>query len=71
MNAPKRPAPDQAESFAELGAAGRTSLAGEFVYFLKTNKKWWLLPILIVLAAMSLVVLLGGSGAVPFIYTLF
>ena len=38
---------------------------------LKHNKKWWLLPILLVLAAVGVLLVLGATGAAPFIYTLF
>ncbi|HUT12043.1 MAG TPA: DUF5989 family protein [Thermoguttaceae bacterium] len=47
------------------------SLAGEFLLFLKENKKWWLLPIVLVLGAISLLALFAGTGAAPFIYTIF
>lgn len=46
-------------------------LLGEFAAFLRQSKKWWLLPILIVLGLFGLLVVLAGSGAAPFIYTLF
>ena len=39
--------------------------------FLKQNKKWWLMPILAVMLLPGLLVFLGGSGAAPFIYTLY
>jgi len=39
--------------------------------FLRENKKWWLIPILIVLLLFSLLILLSGTGVAPFIYTLF
>ena len=39
--------------------------------FLLQNKKWWLLPILIVLLLFGLLILLSGTGLAPFIYTLF
>jgi hypothetical protein len=47
------------------------SLAGEFWDFLKDNKKWWLAPIIISIVGLGLLVLLGGTAAAPFIYTLF
>ena len=47
------------------------SLFGELIDFLRTNKKWWLAPILIVMLLMGVLILLSGSAAAPFIYTLF
>ena len=38
---------------------------------MKERKKWWLLPILILLLVFGLLVLLSGTGLAPFIYTLF
>ena len=49
----------------------RSSLVGEFVEFLGENKKWWLAPILISVLLLGALVLLGGTAAAPFIYTLF
>ena len=57
--------------FDELARKSRASLPVEFWYFLKHNKKWWLLPILIVLLILGLLVLLGGTAIAPFIYPLF
>jgi len=49
----------------------RNSLLKEFWLFLKENKKWWLVPILIFIMLMSALVFFGSSPAAPFIYTLF
>jgi hypothetical protein len=38
---------------------------------LRENKKWWLLPVFIVLLLLVLVVFLGSTGVAPFVYTLF
>jgi hypothetical protein len=54
-----------------LAGAPRSSLVSELWDFLKENKKWWLAPVLVVILAFGLLVLLGGTGAAPFIYTLF
>ena len=44
----------------------------EFWEFLKVRKKYWLLPILIVLVFFgALIVLSQGSAVAPFIYTIF
>jgi hypothetical protein len=39
--------------------------------FLQHNKKWWLLPIILVLVILGALVLASGTAAAPFIYTLF
>jgi drug/metabolite transporter superfamily protein YnfA len=49
----------------------QTNFAGEFWYFLRNNKKWWLLPIVTVLVLFGVLVFLSGTAAAPFIYTLF
>lgn len=59
------------KSFEEAGQEDRLSLMQEFYYFLRDNKKWWLLPILLVLGMVGLLALFAGTGAAPFIYTLF
>ena len=44
----------------------------EFCDFLKVRKKYWLLPILIVLVLFGfLIVLSQGTAVAPFIYTIF
>jgi hypothetical protein len=44
----------------------------EFLDFLKVRKKYWLLPILIVLVLFgALIVLSQGTAVAPFIYTIF
>ena len=40
--------------------------------FMRTRKKWWLLPIIIVLILLGLLIVFTESSAVaPFVYTLF
>lgn len=47
-------------------------LLGELWAFMKERKKFWLLPIMVVLLLFgSLIVLTQGSAVAPFIYTLF
>jgi hypothetical protein len=50
---------------------GEASVLGEFWMFLRHNKKWWLLPILVTMVLFGLLMLFSGTGAAPFIYTLF
>jgi len=48
------------------------SFAQEIWGFLRVRKKFWLLPIIIVMGLVGgLVVLSQGSAVAPFIYTLF
>jgi len=50
----------------------RFSILGEFWYFLKNSKRWWLSPILIFLVLLSLLIVFTESSALaPFIYSLF
>ncbi len=58
----------QLEVEAERAQLG---IMGEFFEFIRYNKKWWLTPIIIVLLAVGLLIALAGTGAAPFIYTLF
>ncbi|MBN2778418.1 MAG: hypothetical protein JXR36_12280 [Bacteroidales bacterium] len=40
--------------------------------FLKERKKYWLIPMIIVLLIIGILVVFGGSSSVaPFVYTLF
>jgi hypothetical protein len=48
------------------------SFLQEFGAFLRTRKKYWLLPVIITMAIFGgLIVLSQGSAVAPFIYTLF
>ena len=49
----------------------RTGIVREFWDFLRHNKKWWLTPIIVVLLLLGVLIVLSGSAAAPFIYTLF
>jgi hypothetical protein len=50
----------------------KQSLVAEFWEFLKTRKRYWLLPIVIVLLLMgALIVFTESSAIAPFIYALF
>ena len=62
---------DRKDDVTQLAQEGRQGLVSEFWDFLKHNKKWWLLPIIIVILALGALVFLSASGAAPFIYTLF
>jgi hypothetical protein len=50
----------------------RLGVIGELMEFLWTNKKWWLIPIVILLILfLTLLVLSSNPVVAPFIYTIF
>lgn len=49
----------------------RRSFASEFLGFLGSTKKYWLLPIVVGLGLLAVLIALGSTPAAPFIYTLF
>jgi hypothetical protein len=67
---PPSPAPEPDE-FARQADRAQPNVIREFGAFLLHNKKWWLAPIVIVLLLFGLLIVLAGTGAAPFIYTLF
>ena len=58
-------------SFSQQSSEKQKSALGEFLTFALQNKKWWLTPIILLLLAVSALIILGGSGVAPFIYSLF
>jgi hypothetical protein len=55
-----------------MARMGRFRLLGEFVQFLREEKKWWLAPILLILGLLSIFIVLTESSALlPAIYALF
>ncbi len=57
--------------FVQQATEGRPGLIAELWEFLATNKKWWLTPIVLVLLLVGGLILMSGTAAAPFIYTLF
>jgi hypothetical protein len=62
---------DQRTEFEKSGEVKDIGLVGEFVAMLKQNKKYWLIPLIIILLLFGVLIILGSSAAAPFIYTLF
>ena len=67
---PQKPASPKT-AFEQAGQEESLSLAREFWLFITENKKWWMIPILLVMSLVGLLALLASTGAAPFIYTLF
>ncbi len=52
--------------------ASHRGLMSELWAFMKVRKKWWLLPVIVVMLAVgALLVFAQGSALAPFIYTIF
>ena len=50
----------------------KSGLLSELWAFMKVRKKWWLMPIIIVMLLVgALLVFAQGSALAPFIYTIF
>lgn len=47
------------------------SFLRELVMFIRHNKKWYLIPIVVSILLLGVLIALGSTGAAPFIYTLF
>ncbi|MBL8849537.1 MAG: hypothetical protein JNG89_07630 [Planctomycetaceae bacterium] len=62
------PRPNDARELSDLVDSPQPGLTAEFWQFLKTNKKWWLLPLLLALLALGALAVLGGTTLSPFIY---
>lgn len=51
---------------------GKASVLAEFVEFLRSQRKFWLIPIVVILGLLGALLIFTQSSAVaPFIYTMF
>ena len=66
-----QPSDARGDAFERASQEQQVGLVREFLEFLGDNKKWWLLPIVLVLLVFGVLVLFSGTAAAPFIYTLF
>lgn len=56
------------QEFEKASQEKDLSLVQEFLLFLSENKKWWLLPILVVFGGLIIVSYFMGTGLAPFLY---
>jgi membrane glycosyltransferase len=61
----------QVDDFIEQAEQAQPNVVRESMQWLSHNKKWWLSPIVFGLLLVGVIVLLSGTAAAPFIYTLF
>lgn len=60
-----------AKELRELSEARSGGVLAQIWGFIRDNKKWWLAPIVLMMLLLGLLLVIGGSGAAPFIYTIF
>jgi hypothetical protein len=53
------------------GKIGRSSILSEYLYFLRTYRMWWLMPVFAAIMIFGILVILGGTKAGLLIYALF
>ncbi len=70
MTSAKQQPTSKADDFVREGEKSSTFL-GDFLYFLRQSRKWWMLPLIGLLLMFGMLMLLASTGAAPFIYTLF
>jgi hypothetical protein len=58
-------------AFSKQAEGSQRGPVAELWVFMLNNKKWWLTPIILVLVAVGVLAVLGGTGVAPFIYSLF
>jgi Family of unknown function (DUF5989) len=66
---PSQPKPKS--DLEKMADSAEPGLVSELWEFLSQNKKWWLIPILVVLGLFGVVAALASSPVAPFIYALF
>jgi hypothetical protein len=59
------------ENEALLQGASNPGFFADFWDFLKTSKKWWMLPLLVIFLVIGVILVLAHTAAAPFIYTIF
>lgn len=48
------------------------SIFGEIWHFMRVRKKWWLMPLILLIALLGFILIFAqGSPLAPFIYTVF
>lgn len=62
---------DRKDEFLQAAGEEERGIVAEFWAFMAENKMWWLTPILIVFGLLGVLLILGATGAAPFLYTLF
>ena len=67
----KTPKSDSKRELADLVEQKPRGVVNEFWGLLRHNKKWWLVPIIVVSLLVGALLVLLGTPVAPLIYTLF
>ena len=62
---------DSNNDFEQASQEKQGNLLSEFMGFLQETKKFWLLPLILVMLGLAALLILSTTSAAPFIYTLF
>jgi hypothetical protein len=62
---------NQKDQFEAAGAGKQAGLLTELFQLLKHNKKYWMLPLLLILLGFGVLIFLSSTAAAPFLYTFF
>jgi hypothetical protein len=62
---------DDVRDFERQAEQAQPNLLLETTQWLRHNRKWWLVPIVLGLLVAGVIIVLSGTAAAPFIYTLF
>ena len=66
-----KPDPSADLEFINHAKSAPHGILRELWDLIRFNKKWWLTPIIVVLLLLGVLIMISGTVAAPFIYTLF
>ena len=58
-------------AFEQQAQKRSSGVIAEMFHFIRNSKKFWLVPLIIVLLLVGVIVILGSTALAPFIYTIF
>jgi Family of unknown function (DUF5989) len=61
----------EGKELEQLAGQRSSGFLADVFGFLAHTKKWWITPIVVILLMLGVLVVLSGTAAAPFIYTLF
>ena len=68
---PRQPHAGEFERLARQKGRAASGPLAEFWYFVNRSRKWWMMPILVMLMLIGTLLVMAGTAVGPFIYALF